>query len=265
MINIDGLEVKLSGRVVVNGVSLHVEQGEWLALIGPNGAGKTTLLRALACLIPWSGQITLDGCDLATLARRERAKRIALVAQQPELPGELRVDEYVLLGRTPYISYFGSERSEDRRAVARVLARLDLVGFGNRQLGQLSGGERQRVVVARALAQEPSVLLLDEPTNSLDLGQQLRVLDLVSELREVDGLTVVAATHDLTLAAAYADHLALLSGGELTAIGSPAQVLTDDLLSAHYGVGLRVIHGAAGEVAVVPDRTSTRRLAVAKC
>jgi iron complex transport system ATP-binding protein len=107
------------------------------------------------------------------------------------------------------------------------------------------------------------VLLLDEPTSSLDLGQQLRVLDLVAELREADGLTVVAATHDLTLAAAYADRLALLSGGELAAIGSPGEVLTDGLLSTHYGVGLRVFRDDSGSIAVVPARRSDARPAVA--
>jgi iron complex transport system ATP-binding protein len=104
VIDIVNLDVSLSGRNVLSGVSLTVGRGEWLALIGPNGAGKTTLLRAVACLIPWDGQIALGTSDLAGLGRRERAQRIALVAQQPDLPGELRVDEYVLLGRTPYIS-----------------------------------------------------------------------------------------------------------------------------------------------------------------
>ena len=256
MIDIRDLRVTLSGRPVLSGVSLTAEVGHWLALIGPNGAGKTTLLRALACLIPWRGQITFDGADLAALGRRERAKRIALVAQQPDLPDDLCVAEYVLLGRTPYISYFGSEGATDRSAVASVLDRLDLLGFSDRQLGQLSGGERQRVVVARALAQEPSVLLLDEPTSSLDLGQQLRVLDLIAELREKDGLTVVAATHDLTLAAAYADRVALLSDGRLAAVGSPADVLDEAVLSAHYGVALRVLRDPSGAIAVIPGRTA---------
>jgi iron complex transport system ATP-binding protein len=264
VIDVEDLEVTLTGRRVLTGVSLTVEGGAWLALIGPNGAGKTTLLRALACLIPWGGQITLDGADLATLGRRERAQRIALVAQHPDLPDDLRVDDYVLLGRTPYISHFGGEGAADRRAVAGVLDRLDLLGFADRPLGQLSGGERQRVVVARALAQEPMILLLDEPTSSLDLGQQLRVLDLVAELREAGGLTVITATHDLTLAAAYADRVALLSGGALAAIGSPTEVLTDERLSAHYGVALRVLRDPSGAIAVIPGRP-TLVPAVARC
>ena len=188
------------------------------------------------------------------MSRRQRARRIAVVEQNPSVPAGMRVVEYVMLGRTPYISHFGREGRNDQRVVAAVLDRLDLIDFAERPLDQLSGGERQRVVVARALAQEPDLLVLDEPTSALDLGRQLQVLELVQSLRADGGLTVVSATHDLTLAAAYCDRVALISRGALVASGTPAEVVTEPILGEHYGVSLRVLRDASGALAVIPLR-----------
>ena len=251
---LERVSVARGDRTVVADVSLEVPAGAWVCLIGPNGAGKTTLLHALAALIPHGGNITVGDDALGRMSRRARARQLALVQQDVQLPLSLRVAEYVMLGRTPYISYFGREGREDRSVVASVLDQLDLIGFADRPLGHLSGGERQRVVVARALAQSPSVLLLDEPTTALDLGRQLQVLELIREQQRARALTVISATHDLTLAAAYADRLALISCGVLVAEGTPRQVLTTATLGEHYGVSLRVIHDDDGSVAVIPVR-----------
>ena len=121
--------------------------------------------------------------------------------------------EYVLLGRNPYIGYFGQESRHDRRLSPACCDRLELDEFADRRLGTLSGGERQRLVIARALAQEAPILLLDEPTSALDIGHQQQALELVDRLRREHGLTVVSAMHDLTLAGLYSDRLALLHEG----------------------------------------------------
>ena len=131
------------------------------------------------------------------------------------MPDDMTAAEYVLLGRSPYISYFSSPTRHDRAMVADVLDRLDMASFATRKLGTLSGGERQRLVIARALAQEAPILLLDEPTSALDIGHQQQALELVSRLRREHGLTVVSAMHDLTLAGLYSDRLALLHEGQL--------------------------------------------------
>ena len=242
--------VELDGRAIVDGVSFAVEHGEWLTLIGPNGAGKTTLLRAIAGLIGHRGTISLDGHPLRRLGRRELARRVAVVPQVPLMPAAMTVREYVMLGRTPYISYAGREGRHDHAAVEQALARLDLVDLADRQLGTLSGGERQRAVLARALAQEAPLLLLDEPTTALDAGRQQEALELIDALRLDAGLTVVAAMHDLTLAGQYAPRLLLLSGGRIVAQGAPSEVLTEPLVAEHYGARVRVIEGA-----VIPVRT----------
>jgi cobalamin transport system ATP-binding protein len=244
-----GLRVELGGRPVVDGVSFSVEHGEWVTLIGPNGAGKTTLLRAIAGLVEHQGEIDVGGEPMRRLRRRELARRVALVPQVPLMPAGMTVREYVLLGRTPYLSYAGREGRRDHAAVEQALQRLDLVELVERQLGTLSGGERQRAVLARALAQEAPLLLLDEPTSALDAGRQQEALELVDALRLDAGLTVVAAMHDLTLAGQYASRLLLLSSGRIVAQGAPAEVLTEPLIGEHYGARVRVLDGA-----VIPVR-----------
>ncbi len=241
--------VRLGGRNVVDGVSFSVEHGDWVTLIGPNGAGKTSLMRAIAGLVGHRGEIRLDGDPLRALRRKDVAQRVALVPQTPLLPAGMSVEEYVLLGRTPYVSYMGREGRRDLAAAASAVARLDLAELVNRQLGTLSGGERQRAVLARALAQEAPLLLLDEPTSALDAGRQQEALELIDGLRLDAGLTVVAAMHDLTLAGLYAPKLLLLSGGRIVAEGAAAEVLTEPLIEEHYGARVRVLEGA-----VIPVR-----------
>jgi iron complex transport system ATP-binding protein len=234
-------------------MSADVARGEWVALIGPNGAGKTTVLRALAGLVVFTGLIELDGSALRTRGRREIARTVALVPQNPETPAALTVAEYVLLGRTPYIGYLAGESRRDEQAAGAALERLALTEFAERPLDSLSGGELQRVVLARAIAQQASVLLLDEPTSALDLGRQQQVLELVDSLRQEGDLTVVAAMHDLTLAAQYADRLLLLDHGSVVSDGLAGDVLTEERLAALYGARVRVVNDD-GRVYVLPER-----------
>jgi len=222
-------------------------------VIGPNGAGKSTLLRAVGGLVRWQGAIELFGRPAAALGRRERARLVATVPQDPVVPPGMVVVEYVLLGRTPYIPPLGRESAADLAAVDAVLERLDLVGFAGRRLESLSGGERQRVFLARALAQGAKLLLLDEPTTALDIGHQQEVLELVDQLRRDAGLTVLATMHDLSIAGEYADRMVLLAGGRVVAAGPPREVLTQALLAEHYRARVRVIDGEHGPL-VVPVR-----------
>ena len=253
-IGIDHLSVCFDQFRAVDDVSAEVPTGTWLGLIGANGAGKTTLLRAILGLLPHDGTIRLDDRDHRDLSRRELSRSVALVPQSPLTPPGMTVADYALLGRTPYISYLGTETAEDIDVVADVLDRLDLTQMAGRELHTLSGGELQRVVLSRALAQQAPVLLLDEPTSALDVGHQQQVLELVEQLRHDDGLTVIAAMHDLTLAGQYADHLLLLAQGRRVATGVPSEVLTEETIAEHYGASVRVLHEPDGSVVVVPTR-----------
>ncbi len=253
MIELRDVTVELGGKPVVDGVSAEIADGEWLALIGPNGAGKTTLLRAIARLVPFSGEVRLDGRRGEELSRGELARLVADVPPDPSTPPWMTVAEYVLLGRTPHLGPLAKEGSRDRDAAARSLARLDLLPFAGRRLGTLSGGEKQRVVVARALAQEAPIVLLDEPTAALDIGHQQQALELLDGLRAEPGLTLVTAMHDLTLAAQYADRMLLLDAGRVVADGTPGDVLTEAVIAEHYGAAIDVV-AVGGRIAVVPRR-----------
>jgi iron complex transport system ATP-binding protein len=253
-VELDRVSVSYGAAPAVDELSATFEPGSWVALIGPNGAGKTSILRALCRLVPFSGDIRIDGRDARALKRRELARLVALVPQIPEMPPSMTVAEYVLLGRTPHLGYFASETRDDRAAAKRALGRLDLLQFAARSLGSLSGGELQRAVLARALAQEAQILLLDEPTSALDLGRQQSVLALVDSLRAgSDGLTVVAAMHDLTLAGQYADRLLLLDRGLVVADGPAHEVLSTLNVSTYYGAEVRIVHDDDG-VFVLPLR-----------
>ena len=253
------VSVVLDGTQVLTEVSLDVAQGEWLAVIGPNGAGKTTLLRAMAGLVPVAGVVEVEGSDAAGRSRRVLARCLAYVPQTPLVPEGMNVREYTLLGRTAHLSYLAMESRRDFEAVDAVLARLELDPFAHRPLTSLSGGERQRAVLARALVQEAPVLLLDEPTTALDLGHQQQVLELVDELRRERGLAVVSAMHDLTLAAQFAERLVLLSRGAVAVEGTPEDVLTEDILSRHWGAHVRVVTDPDAGLVVLPMRDGASR------
>ncbi len=249
------VSVKYGSSIAVQGFTDTVRPGEWLCLIGPNGAGKSSLLRSAAGLVKHEGGILVDGSPLHLRTSRRRAALVAHVPQSPAMPDDMTATEYVLLGRNPYVGYFGNESKHDRMMVARVIERLDLEEFAERRLGTLSGGERQRLVIARALAQEAPIMLLDEPTSALDIGHQQQALELVDSLRREHGFTVVSAMHDLTLAGLYSDRLALLHQGHCVATGPAEQVLKAETLSEFYGVSVTVLHEPDGTVVVVPRRT----------
>lgn len=253
-LRLTGVTAGYRGRTVVRDVTVDVPAGSWLAIIGPNGAGKSTLLKAVAGLVPATGDVLVGSKSVAALGNRERARVLGYAPQTPSLPEGLTVTDYVLLGRTPHLGPLGRESRSDLDLVAGALARLDLADLAHRPLRTLSGGERQRAVLARVLAQQAGVLLLDEPTTGLDIGHAQALLELVDQLRRADGTTVVSTLHDLTLAAQYPDRVLLLDGGDVAAAGTPAQVLTADRLSRHYGASVTVLTAPNGSLVVAPRR-----------
>jgi iron complex transport system ATP-binding protein len=258
VIELDNVSVRYEAALALSPLSHRVEPGEWVGLIGPNGAGKSTLLKAVAGLVDHGGRISIADRVTTGLSRRQMAQLVAFVPQQPALPSDMSVNDYVMLGRTPHISYFGFDTAEDRRICGAVLERLELSSMGPRLLRTLSGGELQRLVLARALAQAAPVLLLDEPTSALDLGRRVDALELVDELRRDEGITVVSAMHDLTLAAQFAERLVLLASGAVMATGAPDSVLRENILTMWFGADVRVLRTVDGQIVVTPHRQSRR-------
>lgn len=230
---------------VFRGIDVQATAGSMLAILGNNGAGKSTLLNVLAGIVrPSEGSVRVDGRDVASLSRRDVARRIALVAQQQRIP-HLSAYDQVLLGRKPHVSWSLSDR--DRRVVSTMIERLGLERFAARYLDELSGGERQKVFIARALAQEPKVLLLDEPTSALDPKNQLEVLRIVRDVTVSEGIASVLVIHDINLALRFCDRFLLVRDGCVVAYGG-REAVTDEALSATYDVGFKV--DAVGDVPV---------------
>ncbi|WP_122089583.1 heme ABC transporter ATP-binding protein [Halalkalicoccus subterraneus] len=262
MIEIRDLDVRLGGMAVLDSISAHVGEGQFVGLVGPNGAGKSTLLRAIgAVLKPEAGTVLLDGESVEDLSSRAASRRVATVPQDTSLSFDFDVRDVVAMGRTPYRSRVRSNADPSgEEAVERALARTETAQFADRSINAVSGGERQRVVLARALAQDTPILLLDEPTASLDINHQVRTLDLVRDLVD-DGKTVIAAIHDLNLAAHYCDDLLLLSGGRILESGPPEDVLTGSNLERAFDTRAVVSrHPVTGSVYVtaLPDRSDDR-------
>jgi len=209
-------------------VSLELQRGELLGLIGANGAGKSTLLHTIAGLQESSGSIKIDGNPIHPIPPHKRARIIGIQPQAVSSAWALTVADIVALGRMPW-------GDEDKAAIERAIERAGVGEFRDRIIDQLSGGERARVWLARVLAGEPQLLLSDEPIASLDIHYQLAVMEVLKNYsREDNG--VIVAIHDLSLAARFCDRLCLLDKGELIALGTPAEVLTEALLSRAYGV-----------------------------
>lgn len=245
-LEVQSLVVRYGPRVALNGVSFSLNSGEVLAVIGPNGAGKTSLLRALSGIQPAeSGQMLLDGRDVAKLSPVERARWMAVVPQARQLPALFTGHQTVMLGRTPHINWLGRTLPQDEAAVHQAMQRTGTLELAERRVDELSGGEQQRLLLARALAQGSPLLLLDEPTTHLDLHYQISLMDNIRSLAHDDGLAVLLVTHDLHLVARYSNRVALLVGGELLSQGTPQEVLTPDLLSRAYQIPAEAVNLAA--------------------
>ena len=245
---------------VLRDVTLCVARGELAIVIGPNGAGKSTLLRVLSgTLRPRAGTSRLFGQDVAALPRRDVARRVALVSQVSEVAFGYRVEQVVMMGRSPHQGGLQLASRDDRDAARDAMAKTGVLPLSNRPVAELSGGEQKLVALARAFAQRPEVLLLDEPTAHLDPRHGIAIFELVvSEVRQ-RRLACVAIAHDLNLAAAFGDRIVLLDEGRVRACGAVDAVMTPGHLVAVFGDELRVEATPAGPCFVPRRRTPDTR------
>jgi len=263
MLEVNHLSVRYDQKPVLKKVNLRLETGKILAVIGPNGAGKSTLVRALSGIIPAeTGRIVFDGHDLANLPPHERARLVAIVPQVRHLPPAFTAWQVVLLGRTPYLNWFGQVSAQDEAIVRQAMEQTRTLELAKRLVSELSGGELQRLLLARALVQTTPIMLLDEPTTHLDLHYQISLLNQVQELvRQPAAISlenghrsppaVLVVLHDLNLVARYADQVMLLVDGQVRAYGSQAEVLRADLLSEAFGIPLEVMRSPNGKFPII--------------
>lgn len=243
-------------REVLRGVDIDLNPGEVTILLGPNGSGKSTLLKVLSGLLPpASGEVHLFGRPPRSYPRREMARLLSAVGQDPPVDFPMTVAEYVAFGRFAHQGFFGGMTPGDRGQVARALEMTELSELRDRALSEVSAGERQRATVARAVAQEAGVMLLDEPTAFLDIRHRVAFHEVVARLKESRGVAALVASHDLSLCAEYGERIVLLSEGKVAAEGSPEKVLTPGNVRAAYGVDVACDRNpVTGAIRVTPLR-----------
>jgi len=210
----------------LRGVSLTIQEGEFVAIMGPSGSGKSTLMNMIGCLDqPTSGMYRLDGIDVSQMdddqLARIRNKRIGFVFQT-----------YNLLPRTPAVKqvalplmYAGHGRRERRQRAEEALRAVGLSDRMDHRPDELSGGEQQRVAIARALAMNPKIMLFDEPTSALDPEMIKEVLDVMLDLAK-EGMTMVVVSHEMGFAKAAADCMVFLEGGRVIEEGTPEELFS---------------------------------------
>ncbi len=241
MLRVDDLAVELSGRRLLDGVSLKLEPGELVLLVGPNGAGKTTLLRAcLGLLQPARGLVEIEGRNVGRMPARERAAHLGWLPQHLPAADAWPAEELVAAARYR----FAESHARSLGAAREMLARLRATELGARPVTELSGGERQRVALSALLAQEAPLLLLDEPAAHLDPKEQHAIYGLVAELAR-DGRGVLLVTHDLNLVVPPRDpgevRIVGLDAGRLAFACSLADPKLPEALGRLFGVRWQTI------------------------
>jgi len=212
---------------VLKDISFEIKEQDFVGIIGPNGSGKSTLLKILSrTLVPQKGEILLDGEHIRNYPLKQFCRKVAFVPQNTGVNFSFTVLEIVLMGRIPYLKRMQFETRHDFEIAENALRLTDTLSLKDKLIDQLSAGERQRVIIARALAQEPTLLLLDEPTSHLDIGHQIQILDLLKKLNREQKLTIAVVIHDLNLAGEYCNRMILLNEGAIFKQGAPVEVLT---------------------------------------
>jgi iron complex transport system ATP-binding protein len=229
--------VERGAQCVLHGVNVCAEHGEILALLGPNGAGKSTLLRALTGLLPFRGEIRIDGVSIREIAPRERARRCTLVPQQTSLRSPLAVREIVAQGRYALRKAFGGLGTRDRERIDWAIETTDLGALAERPFTRLSCGEQRRTLIARSLATDARIVCLDEPAAALDIGHALELYALLRRLAR-EGYAIVLVLHQLDDALRHTDRALLLANGRCAGAGATSQVVTVDPVRDVYGVEL---------------------------
>ncbi len=237
LLSVEQLTWSVREKTILNQLNFSICQGEFVGLVGPNGSGKSSLLRCLYRKnIPTYGKIYFEQQAIDSFPKKDFAKKVAVVLQEPPTQFQLSVADVIHMGLTPHKPLLSFDTLEDNQKVIQAAEQVDLSDKLSMNFNDLSGGEKQRAMIARAILQSPELLIMDEPTNHLDIRHQIDVLELAKSM----GITLMVSIHDLNLAASYCDRLILLDEGQMIAQGKPSSVLTEQTLRQVFKVNAQI-------------------------
>ncbi|MDO4763214.1 MAG: ABC transporter ATP-binding protein [Flavobacteriaceae bacterium] len=236
-LKVQNINFGIGNTKILKEVSFEVEKNSFVGIIGPNGSGKSTTLKCIYGVNkPKGGEILFEGEKLLSMPSKERAKKIAVLAQESGGQFDFTVGQVVEMGRYPHKKTLENYSKEDEEIIENVLEKMKLQDYKERSFNTLSGGEKQRVLIARLLIQQSDFIILDEPTNHLDIGHQIDIMNTIKGM----GVTVLAAIHDMNMAALYCDKVILMKKGEVLKQGSVEEVLTPDMLKTLFNVNAEI-------------------------
>lgn len=237
MIELSHISTGYGIKIILNDVSVAFEKGKLTSIIGANGCGKSTLLKTILGILPSkSGNVTIDGARLKEMSRNDIARRIAYLSQEKNTP-DMTVEQLVLHGRFPHLSYPRRYTDRDRVIAVGVMEQMGIVEYAHKPLYSLSGGMKQNSYIAMALAQETDYILLDEPTTYLDIAHQLELMKILRSLAD-SGKGIVAVMHDLPMAFTFSDKIILINDGRIVDDERPEKIYERNVIDKVFGIAL---------------------------
>lgn len=244
MITLRNLTTGYGRHAVARNISATLQAGELVSLLGANGIGKSTLLRTMAAFQqPLEGEILIDGTSLNRLSPLQRSHLIGVVLTERTSVENMRAQELVAMGRSPYTGFWGTLDEDDHRIVDDAMQRTGITGLRHRYVDTLSDGERQKVMIAKAVAQETPIILLDEPTAFLDFPSKVETMRMLAQLAHAMNKVVFLSTHDIEMALQLSDRVWLMSAEGILS-GTPDELAQDGTLQQflhHEGVSFNPI------------------------
>ncbi len=239
---IEELTAGYENNTIFENLNASIEYGKITTIIGPNGCGKSTLLKTIGRILKKEhGHVYLQDQDMQKLSTKDIAKRLAILAQSPSAPPQLKVGELISYGRYPHRKNVNRLTPEDHEMIDWAMEVTQTAEFADRELSQLSGGQRQRVWLAMALAQKTDILLLDEPTTYLDMAHQIEVLKIVQKINKEHGCTIVMVLHEINQAARFSDTILAMKSGEVLANGKPKEIMTAAYLEKIFNIQAKIV------------------------
>ena len=237
-LEVEDIKYSIDQKLIVKGVSLGIEEGDFVGLIGPNGCGKSTLLKNIYRVYkPDSGRVYIDGRETTKMLSREIAREMSVMQQENNVEFDMTVYDMVMLGRFAHQNLWNNDKIREREIVENAIKEVGMEGYEDRSFLSLSGGEKQRTLVARALVQQANLIILDEPTNHLDIGYQYQIMNILKSQKD---LTVFSSIHDMNIAACYCDKIIMMKSGHIVKVGTPEEVMTPEMIKGLFGVDTEI-------------------------